>query len=83
MKKVIRKTIKSNDAEADGLCHILSFAGILATDKHPGFFSEFTPFAQRDDLKPKGDQKYPLNCWQGPGYNKEATAHWFPDLDGR
>jgi len=79
LKKVIRKTIKSNDAEADTLCHILSYVGIIATEENPGFFADFVPFDQRDDSKPVGDERYPLNCWQGNAYNNDAANFWFPD----
>jgi hypothetical protein len=80
LRRAIKKCIKSNDAEADTLCHILSYAGILATDKHRGFDEQFTPFAERADLRPGGDQRYPLNCWFGPGYRADAVRFWFPQI---
>jgi len=80
MKKAIRTIVKSNDAEADRLCHILSYAGILAVDDHRGFDGQFVPFVQREDARPKGDQRYPLNCWTGPGYQRLAIRYWFPKI---
>jgi hypothetical protein len=83
LKKTIRKIIRSNDAEADTLCHILSYAGILAEDNHRGFDGQFVPFAQRADARPKSDQRYPLNCWKGPGYQRNAVRYWFPRIADR
>jgi hypothetical protein len=83
LKKAVRKIIKSNDAEADTLCHILSYAGILAVDDHRGFDVQYVPFSRRADARPKSDQRYPLNCWKGPGYRHEAIRHWFPKIARR
>ncbi|MHB8954945.1 MAG: hypothetical protein ACYC4U_18385 [Pirellulaceae bacterium] len=80
LKKAIRNIIKSNDAEADTLCHILSYAGILAVDDHRGFDGRFVSFARRADARPKSDQRYPLNCWKGPGYQRDAIRYWFPKI---
>lgn len=83
LKKAIRTIVKSNDAEADTLCHILSYVGILAADEHRGFDGPFVPFAEREDARPKSDQRYPLNCWKGPGYQRAAVRCWFPEIAGR
>jgi hypothetical protein len=83
LKKQIRKIIASNDAEADGLCHILGYAGILAPPDHPGYDGQYVPFERRDDGRPKSDQRYPLSSWRGPGYRIDGVRYWFPRLAGR
>lgn len=83
LKKAVRTLIKSNDAEADTLCHILSYAGLLAVDDHRGFDGQFIPFADRADNRPDSDQRYPLNCWKGPGIQPSAVRYWFPELADR
>lgn len=80
LKKGIGKIIKTNDAEADTLCHILSYAGILATDVFPGFVSKFIDYENREGGNRDSDQNYPLCCWKGPGIQEHAVKFWFPEL---
>jgi len=80
LKKAIKTLIKTNNDEADNLCQILSFAGILADDEWRGFDGQFIPYALRGDKKAKGDQKYPLNCRTKPGIQAHAVQYWFPGI---
>jgi hypothetical protein len=83
LKKQIRKIIASNDAEADGICHILGYLGFLAPPDHPGYDARYVPFEQREDGRPESDQEYPLSWWRGPGYRIEGVRYWFPRLARR
>lgn len=80
LKKAIRSIIGGTKEQADVLCHILAFAGILATDTNRGFDRQFVSFVDQNDDRPKSDQAYPLNCWAGPGVRNDAVTYWFPDL---
>ena len=80
LKKGIKQIIKTNDAEADTLCHILSYAGILATEAFPGYDSKFIAYDDRAAIKGDNDQEYPLSCWKGPGIQSKAVQYWFPEL---
>ena len=80
LKKGIKQIIKTNDAEADTLCHILSYAGILATEAFPGYDSKFIAYDDRAAIKGDNDQDYPLSCWKGPGIQSTAVQYWFPEL---
>ena len=80
LKKGIKGIIKTNDAEADTLCHILSYAGILATEAYPGFDSKFITYDDRAAFNGDNDQEYPLSCWKGPGIQAKAVQYWFPEL---
>jgi hypothetical protein len=52
-------------------------------DDHRGFDGQFIPFADRADNRPDSDQRYPLNCWKGPGIQPSAVRYWFPELADR
>lgn len=82
LREAIRQIVKSNDSEADTLCHLLSYAGVLAAADHRGFDGRYVPFAQRADARPLSDQRYPLNGWKGPGCQRDAIPSWFPRLVG-
>lgn len=82
MKKAICKIIKSNDSEADTLCHILAYAGILAVEDYPGFDGQYVPWNRRHEIQLNNDQSYSLTCWKGPGFRSDAVRYWFPELAG-
>lgn len=82
LEKAIGGLFKSNKSEREILLQILGYAGVLAPAAHPGFLCEFIP-AHARELPPAGkiDWQYPFAWWRGSdAYNREAAAHWFPDL---
>lgn len=82
LEKSIGGLFKSNKPEREILLQILGYAGILEAAGHLGFLNQFVP-AHKRDLPPANriDWQYPFAWWRGSdGHNREAVAHWFPDL---
>lgn len=75
-KKALGSVVPSNDAERDGICHVLSYAGVLQPPDCPSYFRRYVPFAERGSGPHDDDRQYPLTFWTG-GVVEEAVEFWF------
>lgn len=80
LKKEIATLIPGNAVEAENVCQILAYIGVMATDKNPGFYPQYINDSDRVDGGRDTDRDYPLSCWKWPGYQSSAAKFWFPEL---
>lgn len=82
LQAFLPKDLKSNKAERDILVAILGIAGVLETNEHRGFLSNFIPVSKRESPDRRFvDMAYPACWWTGfEGVNWTAARHWFGHL---